>query len=73
MTQFFHTKLISSCKGSTVRTNSKRKELKRVDRRRLNQKQTEIRAPNKPTHLPPQATMTTTPKLPKKSSRAQND
>ena len=49
----FHTRLISSSKGSTIRTNSKRKELKRVDGRRLNQKRTEIRPPNKPTLLPP--------------------
>ena len=49
----FHTKLISSSKGSTIGTNSRRKEPKRVDGRRLNQKQTEIRTPNKPEHLPP--------------------
>ena len=49
----FNLKLISSSKGSTIRTNLKRKEPKQVDRRRLNQKRTEIRTANKPTHLPP--------------------
>ena len=48
-----HTKLISGSKGSTIQTNSKRKEFKRVNGHRLNQKRTEIRSPNKPTHLSP--------------------
>ena len=49
----FHTKLISSSKRGTMQADSKRKEPKRLDGRRLNQKRTEIIPPHKPTHLPP--------------------
>ena len=69
----FHTKPISSSKGSTIRTNSKQKEPKRVDGRGLNQKRTKIRTPDKPTRLPPQPPWRPTPKLPKEGSRAQDD
>ena len=53
MTQFFTQNLSQAPKGGQFETNSKRKELKRVDGRRLNEGRTEIRPPNKPTHLPP--------------------